>query len=157
MEASVRTLSALLTQGDPNALSSPMQPAAPSLEDRVAATLGAQLAAALAQAVPSEQPELQYDDPSPDEEDELEDEQYSSGPDHGPPLYRSRDGSREQSPVDDDRPSVLQEKTLSGPGGEVQVMIVEGLDGEEFPITLRARKGKDSDAVGVVSGVKRKR
>lgn len=155
MEASVRTISALLTQGDPNILSS----RTPSLEDRVVATLSAELAAALAQNAPVSHrlPELHYDDPSPDEEDELEDEQYSSGPENGPPAYRSRGGTRAHSPVED-RPSSLVvqgEKTLTGPGGEVQVMIVEGHDGETLPITLRARKG--SEGMGVVSGVKRKR
>lgn len=173
LEASVRTLSALLSQGHPNIMSAHAAvPGEASLEERVAATLSAELAAAIVQqqqqgaGIGRASRRGVYDagelEPEGEEEDELDEEPYESGPEHGPPAYRSS-SSRAESPVAVE--ATVQsslgmgtgpgEKTLLGPGGEVQVMIVEGLDGEEFPITLRARKGKEP--VSVVSGVKRKR
>lgn len=152
----MRTLSALLSHGDPNVVSPHRPSGEHSLEERVAATLSAELAVALAHQHANSYLSLPYDDPSPDEEDELEDDQYDSGPEQGPPRYRSRDGTRGQSPVD--HVAAIEpegyKSSSSGPVEEVQVML-EGLDGDAFPITLRARKGKDT--AGVVSGVKRKR
>ncbi|RPD66352.1 hypothetical protein L226DRAFT_454681 [Lentinus tigrinus ALCF2SS1-7] len=153
LEASVRTLSALL---NPNIMPPHPPPIIdPSLDERVAATLGAELAAALAQGHVNGRPSV-YDDPA-EEEDELGDDPYSSGPEHGgSAAYRSRGGSsRGNSP--EVQEAETGEKTLSGPGGEVQVMLVEGLDGEAFPITLRARGKERVGAATVVSGVKRKR
>ena len=171
LEASVRTLSALLSQGHPNIMPPhAVGPGEASLEERVAATLSAELAAAIVQQQHQQgagtgraRGRGLYDEgelePEPEEEDELDDEPYESGPESGPPAYRSG-SSRAESPVESPGAGMgtgtgTGEKTLLGPGGEVQVMIVEGLDGEEFPITLRARKGKEP--VSVVSGVKRKR
>ncbi len=126
------------------------------MDERVAATLGAELAAALAQGHANGRSSV-YDDSGAerDEEDELADEQYSSGPEHGSPAYRSSRGSSSRG--DSPEPQETEERTLSGPGGEVQVMLVEGLDGEAFPIALRARRKESVGAAAVVSGVKRKR
>ncbi|RDX56539.1 hypothetical protein OH76DRAFT_1451647 [Lentinus brumalis] len=153
LEASVRTLSALL---NPNIMPPHPPPIDPSLDERVAATLGAELAAALAQGHANGRSSV-YDDSGAerDEEDELADEQYSSGPEHGSPAYRSSRGSSSRG--DSPEPQETEERTLSGPGGEVQVMLVEGLDGEAFPIALRARRKESVGAAAVVSGVKRKR
>ena len=130
--------------------------------ERVAATLSAELVVALAQQGGPDrrsEPPAYEDAEPPDEEDELNDEQYESGPENGSPRYRR--GRRGPSP--DDEPSADPEgqtkQEKGGPAGEVQVMIVEGPDGEAFPIPLRARKGKAKTvgAPAAVSGVKRKR
>ncbi|TBU49084.1 hypothetical protein BD309DRAFT_986727 [Dichomitus squalens] len=164
LEASVRTLSALLSQGDPNIMSAHV-PSGHSLEERVAATLTAELAAALAQQAHEAGAHSHmglYDVPEGEDEDE-EDEPYSSGPERGPPQYRAGGGSRAPSPL---RASGARAPgDNAGPGGasgEIQVMIVEGLDGEAFSIPLRARKGKEpvgasTGAATVMTGVKRKR
>ncbi|KAH9945921.1 uncharacterized protein BXZ73DRAFT_37027 [Epithele typhae] len=160
LEASVRTLSALLSQGDPNIIAAHALPGEPSptLEERVAATLSAELAAALAaQQHPPGAPRRLDPDPDEDgeEEDELDDDQYESGPD--------ADDSRRRRATNTYPPSLgvgalgvvpggPSEKGGGG-GGEVQVMIVAGPDGEAFSVPLRARKGKEVSGVGV----KRKR
>ena len=126
----------------------------------MAATLSAELAAALAQQGGPHGRMGLYEELEPDEEDELEDDQYESGPEHGSPQYRRGGGSRAPSPVPVGRQlgETQARSEKGGPGGEVQVMVVEGLDGEAFPIPLRARKGKEAVGEGgVVSGVKRKR
>lgn len=161
IQTSVRTLSALLTQGDPNII-----PTHPSLAEHVTATLSEELVMALAhqhQQQGGPHSRMPYpDELEPDEEDELEDDQYESGPEHGSPRYRQGGGSRGPSPVgartEAHAHAQADQGEKGGPGGEVQVMIVEGLDGEAFPIPLRARKGKEAvGAPAVVSGVKRKR
>ena len=135
------------------------------MDERVAATLGAELAAALAQGHANGRTSV-YEDHGPEgeDDDELADEAYSSGPERGLPPCRSGGGSRPPSPLRADRSSdVRAQGDKAGPGGggrEVQVMIVEGLDGEAFSIPLRARKGKEpvgASENAVVTGVKRKR
>ena len=125
----------------------------PALDERVAATLGAELAAALAQGHANGRTSV-YEDHGPEgeEDDELADEAYSSGPERG-----SAGGDSSRGNSSEPQEMETGEKTLSGPGGEVQVMLVEGLDGEAFPITLRARGKEPVGAAAVVSGVKRKR
>ena len=143
-------------------------PSGTSLEERVAATLSAELAAVFshqAQEAGAHAHLGLYDEPEPENEDD-EDEPYSSGPERGPPPCRSGGGSRPPSPLRADRSSdVRAQGDKAGPGGngrEVQVMIVEGLDGQAFSIPLRARKGKEpvgasTGAAAVMTGVKRKR
>ncbi len=163
LEASVRTLSALLSQGDPNIISAHGPSGDVSLDERVAATLSAELVAAFAQQAQEASATAHtmhdlYDEPELEDEDELEpdDDPYSSGPEPGPAFGSgSGGGSRAPSP--------LRADLKRGPGpasGEVQVMILEGLDGEAFSIPLRARKGKEpvgASPSAVVTGVKRKR
>ena len=152
-------MSALLTQGDPNIIAAHPVAGDPSLEERVAATLSAELVAAITQqgGPPARVGRRLYDDldPEGEDEDELEDDPYESGPERAAsPRYRRR--GRGSPPA-----AMLAEANQGekgGQGGELQVMIVEGLDGEAFPIPLRARKGKETvGAPAVVSGVKRKR
>ncbi|KAI0780715.1 hypothetical protein BD413DRAFT_607972 [Trametes elegans] len=157
LEASVRTLSALLSQGNANILTTGQAMGGPFLDQRVAATLGAEIAAALAQQGLASQAHANlYDEPEPEDEDEDE-EQYESGPDQGPPEYEARDGqSQSQSPVDLSGGTQAQPEKRGMDG--VQVMIVEGLDDEAFPIPLRTRKGKEPVGTAMVSsGMKRKR
>nr|VWP00804.1 Adenylate cyclase [Ganoderma boninense] len=171
LEASVRTLSALFVQGDPNVIAAHGPSGESALDERVAATLSAELVAALAQqaqeagAAGHMMHDL-YDDPEPEDEDELEDDPYSSGPERGPMQIGngSGGGSRAPSPLRADLGSAGETQSNKpgpgGPNGEVQVMIIEGLDGEGFSIPLRARKGKEpvgASANAVVTGVKRKR
>ena len=101
-----------------------------------------------------------------EDEYEPEDDPYSSGPERGPAPFESGsgDGSRTPSPLRADlRSGAETQGDKPGPGaasGEVQVMILEGVDGEAFSIPLRARKGKEvvgASANAVVTGVKRKR
>ncbi|KAI0673006.1 hypothetical protein C8Q78DRAFT_693580 [Trametes maxima] len=151
LEASVRTLSALLTQGDPGIVSGEPPTCHPSLDGHVAATLSAEIAAALAQQTQGLSTAGHvnlYDDEEPDEEDELEEDQYGSGPEPGPPEYRVRD---EGLAVSREDPRNLHGAKV-GVGNEVQVMIVEGLDDEAFPIPLRTRKGKEPVGTAVVGG-----
>ncbi|CDO72910.1 hypothetical protein BN946_scf185002.g95 [Trametes cinnabarina] len=154
LEASVRTLSALLGQGNSNILSTgPMG----GLEDRVAATLSAEIAAALAQQGPENGHVYLYGEGEPEEEEELEEDAYESGPERRPPEYRIRDGqsldAREEVRVE------VSGEVRGQTGKEVQVMIVDGLDDDEaFPIPLRTRKGKEPVGTALVSsGLKRKR
>ncbi|KAI1794571.1 hypothetical protein LXA43DRAFT_112135 [Ganoderma leucocontextum] len=170
LEASVRTLSALLSQGDPNIMSAHAPSGDASLDERVAATLSAELVAAFAQHAQEAGANAHtmhdlYDEAELEDEDELEpeDDPYSSGPEPGPQIG-SGSGSRAPSPLRADLSSSAQvqgsKPGLGGASGEVQVMIVEGLDGEAFSIPLRARKGKEPIGAGasaVVTGVKRKR
>ncbi|KAI0372875.1 hypothetical protein BV20DRAFT_963299 [Pilatotrama ljubarskyi] len=166
LEASVRTLSALLSQGDPNIASTGRGTDDPLIGERMAATLTAEIAAALVHQSPGYMADGRvhlYDEGEPDDEDELEEEdQYESGPEHGPREYQLRGGqsqstSKGGSPVDltgDARAKAAKAAT----GNEVQVMIVEGLDDEAFPIPLRTRKGKEPVGTALVgSGMKRKR
>lgn len=127
----------------------------PLLDSQMAATLTAEIAAALAHQAPG----YVYDD---DEEDELEEDQYDSGPEHGRPEYEVRDGGSQTtseggSPVD--RGSEVRTAVgKTGPGKGVQVMVVEGLDDDAFPIPLRTRKGKEPVGTALVgTGMKRKR
>lgn len=173
LEASVRTLSALFVQGDPNIIAAHGPSEDAVLDERVAATLSAELVAAFAQqaqeagATAHTMHDL-YDEPEIEDEDELEpeDDPYSSGPEHGPAQFGSGSGggSRTPSPLRADlRSGAEAQGNKPGPGGangEVQVMILEGLDGEAFSIPLRARKGKEpvgASENAVVTGVKRKR
>ncbi|KAI0362363.1 hypothetical protein OH77DRAFT_47161 [Trametes cingulata] len=166
LEASVRTLSALLSQGDPNIASTGQATDDPLIGERMAATLTAEIAAALAHQTPGYVADGRvhlYDSGEPDEDDELEEEdQYESGPERGPPEYQLRGGQSETtsnggSPVDLTG-DVRAKAARAGTGNEVQVMIVEGLDDEAFPIPLRTRKGKEPVGTALVgSGMKRKR
>ncbi|KAI0819503.1 hypothetical protein BC628DRAFT_1332573 [Trametes gibbosa] len=153
LEASVRTLSALLTQGDPNMMVTGPTAGHPLLEEQMAATLTAEIAAVLAHPgyVADGRVHL-YDEKEGEDEDELEEDQYESGPEPGQGEYaggmQSTTTSEGGSPVG-----------LGGSGrGEVQVMIVEGLDEDAFPIPLRTRKGKEPVGTALVgAGLKRKR
>ncbi|KAI0636757.1 hypothetical protein C8Q77DRAFT_522993 [Trametes polyzona] len=165
LEASVRTLSALLTQGDPNMMATGPAAGNPLLEERMAATLQAEIAAALGHQAPGYVADGRvhlYDQGEPEEEDELEDEQYESGPEHGRPEFQGRDGQSQASseggsPVDLTS-DVRARAGKTGPASEVQVMIVEGLDDDAFPIPLRTRKGKEPVGTALVgTGMKRKR
>lgn len=169
LEASVRTLSALLSQGDPNIISAHGPSGDAALDERVAATLSAELVAAFAQQTQEAGATARtmhglYDEPEPEDEDELEpeDDPYSSGPERGPPQFGSGSGggSRAPSPLRADLPSGAHKPGPGGASGEVQLVILEDLGGEAFSIPLRARKGKepvDASASAVVTGVKRKR
>ncbi|KAH9857101.1 hypothetical protein C2E23DRAFT_865708 [Lenzites betulinus] len=146
LEASVRTLSALLTQGDPTLMGPGTAGGHALLEERMAA----EIAAALAHQAPGYGGPMDMYDEERDveEEDELEEDQYESGPEAGR-GGQSATTSEGGSPV---------ELAGAGAGREVQVMIVEGLDDDAFPIPLRTRKGKQPVGTALVAaGLKRKR
>ncbi|KAI9057875.1 hypothetical protein FKP32DRAFT_1597836 [Trametes sanguinea] len=156
LEVSVRTLSALLGQGNTNIIST-----GPTggLEDRMAATLTAEIAAALAQQGPGlakgGHVDL-YGDGEADEDEDGEEDAYESGPERGPPECGIRDG-QSLGASKEARVDVSSERRAQT-GKEVQVMIVDGLDDEAFPIPLRTRKGKEPVGTALVSsGLKRKR
>ncbi|KAH9901593.1 hypothetical protein C8Q73DRAFT_636074 [Cubamyces lactineus] len=166
LEASVRTLSALLSQGNSNLIPGGGPTAGEAiLEDRMAATLSAEIAAALVQQdsrlARSGHVDL-YGEGDPEDDDELEEDQYDSGPDRGPPECGIRDGQslavNRGGPLVDLASDGRGHAGKTGTGKEVQVMIVEGLADEAFPIPLRTRKGKEPVGTALVSsGLKRKR
>ncbi|KAI8989646.1 hypothetical protein BD414DRAFT_484838 [Trametes punicea] len=166
LEASVRTLSALLSQGNSNVMSTGPTAGDALLEDRVAATLSAEIAAALAHQAPglakNGHVDLYGEGEADDDDEELEEDPYESGPEPGPPEYELRDeqslaASKGNPPVRLSSESRVQ-AGKTGTGNEVQVTLVDGLDDEGFPIPLRTRKGKETVGTALVSsGLKRKR
>lgn len=133
LEASVRTLSALLKQGEPLPAPSDSQP----LEHQLAASLSEELAVALAQA------QARILDDYDDNGDEGSGQEVSSGEFIGPNTSGIRDEDGARSRVERDAP--LEIRLQEALGGD---------DALDFAIPLRKRK--TDDVMGAVTG-KRKR